>query len=294
MYSTLLESKYTSYYLRAGIRASLFCFILALTSCGDNEKVVASVGEVELTESDAYVLMKHQGIDPKDDERYREFLQNWCENEALKAEMKLEHPEDWALIRLRTDAFAGDLSRLYLEEALLKKDLDTVVSNEEIEQYYTSHKEEFILQDYIVKALYFKIPVETDFKSDDIQTAFLLKNDKDLIKVNSYAKLYAENYHFNDSSWVYFSEIAKDIPVTKYNVDNLVLNRSKTYFSDDQFTYFINIMDFKLKDEAPPMEFLRNEIKNIIVAQRLQDLIEKNETKLIERIKAKHEITIHI
>lgn len=237
--------------------------------------------------------MKHLGYDPKNDDDYQIFLDNWCENEALKAEMKTEHPEDWKLIRLRADQFAGELSRLYLEENLLKKRLDTLVSQTEISNYYASHKEEFILQDYIVKALYFKVPAGVDYQKDDIPSAFLLKNDKDLMKVNSYAKLYAENYHFNDSSWVYFSEIAKDIPVTKYNVDNLVLNRSKTYFSDDQYTYFINILDFKLKDEAPPIEFLQNEIKNIIVALRLQDLIEKEGHKLIEKIKKKHEVHIH-
>jgi len=289
-----LENKRTTYYLRAGSVVSLFCLVVLLFSCAENDRVVASVGDAELLESEAYILMKHQGYDPKSDEDYQVFLESWCENEALKAEMQKNYPEDWKLVELRAQSFAGELSRLYLEELLLKKELDTLVQIDEIQNYYDQHKDEFILQDYIVKALYFKVPIENDFKEDEIQTAFLLKNDKDLMKVNSYAKLYAENYHFNDSSWVYFSEIAKDIPVTKYNVDNLVLSRTKTYFSDDRFTYFINIMDFKLKDEAPPMEFLRNEIKNIIVAQRLQNLIEKRGSKLIQRIKRKHEITIHI
>jgi hypothetical protein len=76
-------------------------------------------------------------------------------------------------------------------------------------------------------------------------------------------------------------------------VDNLVLNRTKTYFSDEQYTYFINILDYKLKDEAPPLEFLESEIKNIIVAQRMHDLLEEKGSKLIKSIKAKHEISIH-
>ena len=78
--------------------------------------------------------------------------------------------------------------------------------------------------------------------------------------------------------------------MAKYNIDNIVLNRTKTYFSDDSFTYFLNIIDYKLKDEAPPVEFLSNEIKSRIVATRLQELKEKNESKLIQRIKKKHEI----
>ena len=89
-------------------------------------------------------------------------------------------------------------------------------------------------------------------------------------------------------------KLTKDIPIGNFNIDNIVLNRTKTYFSDDNFTYFLNIIDYKLKDEAPPVNFLLNEIKSRIVANRLQELKEKNESKLIQRIKKKHEIIISI
>ena len=146
---------------QAGVFVSLFCLFL-LHSCGQKENIVAQVGEVELSESDAYVLMKHQGIDPKDNAAYRTFLENWCENEALKAELKSLYPENWQLVELRGEAFKADLAKLYLEESSLNAKLDTIVSKEEVEQYYSDHMDEFILQDYIVKSLYLKIPVELD------------------------------------------------------------------------------------------------------------------------------------
>lgn len=282
-----------TYQLQAGIFASLFCLFL-LSGCTGKGKVVAKVDSAELYENEAYILMKHQSLDPKNKDEYKLFLEQWCENEVFKAEMKKEYPEDWELVRLRAESFSGELSKIYLEENEILKDLDTIVPEQELIDYYDSHKEEFVLHDYIVKALYLKIPSGLDFKSEDVHVSYLLKNDKDLMKVDSYAKLYAENYHFNDSTWVYFTDLAKDIPVTKYNVDNLVLNRTKTYFSDKNYTYFINIIDFKLKDEAPPVDFLRNEIKNIIVANRLQILIEKNQSKMVQRIKKKHEVIINI
>ena len=68
----------------------------------------------------------------------------------------------------------------------------------------------------------------------------------------------------------------------------------KRIFPDDEHTYFLNIIDFNLKDEAPPVEFLSDRIKEIIVMDRLQELKEKNETSLIRSIKSKHEININI
>lgn len=255
---------------------------------------MASVNDVELTEDDAFVLMRHAGLNIDSVAEKKIFVEQWIEHEIVKAEMQEHYPDEWKLIQLRASNYSGDLARYYLEEHELKKQLDTIVSVEEINTYYQSHKDEFILHDYIVKALYLKIPNGIDFKSKNIQQKFLLKNDKDVIEVNSYAKLYAANFYYNDSAWVYFNDLTKDIPLTKYNTDNIVLNRTKTYFSDDEYTYFLNIIDYKLKDEAPPVDFLHHEIKSIIVADRLQKLKEKNESKLIQRIKKNYEINRNI
>lgn len=286
-----MVNKPHTYIKQAGIIAGLFCFVL-LQSCSSNNKVLATVNDSELTENDAYVIMSHLGQDPNDSVAINAFIADWIENEVFKEEIKTEFPDTWQLIDLRSNSFSGDLAKYYLEEIELKKSLDTIVNSSEIEEYYVKHKEEFILHDYIVKALYLKIRVGIDFKEAEVHRNYLLKNDKDLTELNSYAKLYAENYYFNDSTWIYFEELTKDMPVGKFNIDNIVLNRTKTYFSDDNFTYFLNIIDYKLKDEAPPVDFLSNEIRSRIVSNRLQELKEKNESKLIQRIKKKHEIII--
>jgi len=286
-----LESKTLKYYFQAGIIVSLFCLIL---SCSNNDKVIAAVGDVELTENDAFVLMRHAGLSIDSIADYKMFVDEWIESEVFKAELKELDPDKSKLIQLRAQLYSGDLAQFYIEEIELKKNLDTIVSLNEVQAYYDSHKDEFVLHDYIVKAMYLKIPKNVDFKKKDIQQKYLLKNDKHIMEINSYAKLYAVNFYYNDSAWVYFNELTKDIPITKYNVDNIVLNRTKTYFSDDEFTYFLNIIDYKLKDEAPPVDFLQNEIKSIIVANRLQVLKEKNESKLIQRIKKKYEIINNI
>lgn len=236
--------------------------------------------------------MKHQGLNYDNKQERKTFVRQWTEQELYRQELKTNHPDEWRLVELRASEYEGDLSKYYLEEIYIQEKLDTIVSKEELKAYYEAHQDEFLLNDYIVKALYLKIPKELDFKADNVQTSYLLKNDKDLAEINSYAKLYAQNYYFDDSAWVYFDELAKDIPLEKYNVDNIVLNRTKTYFSDDNHWYFLNIIDYKLKDEAPPLEFLEDRIRNIIVSQRLNDIREKSESKLLKELKKKHEINI--
>lgn len=237
--------------------------------------------------------MKHQGLDPEDSSARTDYILNWIDQQVYLAELKDNHSDEFQLIELRSKQFAADLAKFELEEIILKRQLDTVVTEEQLLEYYNAHAEEFALPDYLVQGLYLKIPKEADYKTKKINYHYLLKNDKDILQVDSYAKLYALNYYYNDSSWVYFSEFAKDLPVKKYNRDNLVLNRTKTYFSDDEYTYFVNIFDYKLKDEAPPIEFLRNEIKDIIIAKRLQVLKDKEEVIILDKLKEKHEISFN-
>ena len=109
--------------------------------------------------------MQHAGLSMDSANQYKAFVEQWVEYEVYKAEIKEKYPSEvWRLIHLRSESFKGDLAQFYLEETELRKQLDTIVTMEEIQHYYDNHKDEFILHDYIVKALYIKIPVDVDFK----------------------------------------------------------------------------------------------------------------------------------
>jgi hypothetical protein len=268
--------------------------LLLFTNCSSKGKIVAKVGDFELYQNELEILMDHYGYDLNSKSETKDFVNQWCENQLYKLEIQSNNPEKWQLIQLKKDHFGAELAKYYFEETSFNLQLDSIVTEEEINNYYTKNKDEFILQDYIVKALYLKIPKSLDFKKEKVHTSYLLKNDKDLAEINSYAKLYAENFYFDDSSWIYFSELTKDIPIRKMNIDNIVLNRSKTYFSDDDYTYFLNIIDYKLKDEAPPIAFLTNDIKESILRGRLQQLKEKKGPQLTKDLKKKYEIIINL
>lgn len=277
---------------QAGFVVSLFCFLL-LASCNSKDNVIAEVDGNKLLESEAEILMEHLGYDLKSKKELQQFVELWCEQESFRLELMESDPNQAKLVELRAKAFSGELSKYYLEELFIAKNLDTIVTEKEIATYFEKHKAEFALQDYLVQALYIKVPVGVKIEKD-LQKHYLLKNDKDLSKVNSYAKLYAENFYFDDEQWIYFNDLTKDIPLQRFNKDNIVLNRTKTYFSDDKFIYFINIIDYKLKDAIPPLEFIKLQIREIILSKRGNNLKEENEKKLIQNIKRKHDIKINL
>lgn len=275
----------------AGKLVSLFCCALLL-GC-NQDSVIASVNDTELTDKDAQIVMEHLGYDVNSKEDWVNFVNFWVDRQVFLEELKTSNPKNYNLVLLRSQSFSGELARFYLEEDFISKKMNQTVSDSSISIYYNNHKQDFALNDYIVKALYIKIPKNAP-KQSELAENYLLKKDKDFTKVISYAKLYAENFYFDDSAWVYFDELTKDAPVEKLNKDNLVLNRTKTHFSDDEFSYYLNIIDYKLKDAIPPKDFMVDQIKQIILSQRLNEIKEKQEADFIKNIKSKHEINIHL
>ncbi len=277
---------------QAGFLVSLFCLLL-FTNCSGDNPIIASVDGNDLTKEDAKMMMNHLGYSIENPQDWKRFVLFWSEQQMLKEELIATDEVKARLVELRSQVFAGDLSRYYLQELLIAQKLDTSITENELKKFYDSNKEAFELQDYIVKALYVKVPKEAK-ELDKFKKYYLLKNDKDLAQLNSNAKLYADDYYFNDENWIYFSELTKDIPLKNYNIDNIVLNRTKTYISDNKYVYFLNIIDFNLKDETPPFDFFRDQLKEMILAERMNTLRDKNESEMIQEIKKKHEIKINI
>lgn len=272
--------------------AGSFVLFGTLSSCS-NDEILASVNDHELTESDARTLMSNLGYDLSKKEDMSIFVQKWVDAMVMQDELKETDEKMDHVAEFRSELFRGELSKYFLTEKELLKSLDSTATEKELMAYYDKHKDEFELQDFIVKALFIKLPLDAP-KLDEIKEAYLLKNDKDIARIESYTKLYAEDFYFDDENWTFFQDIRKKMPARSINSGNIVLNRTKTYFSDDEFIYFINVLDYKLKSESPPFEFIKEQIRERLIGQRMNARRTETEKKISERLKNKHDIKINI
>jgi hypothetical protein len=276
--------------IKGGSRAALLCF--ALLSCNQSDKV-AQVNDKVLHRDDAELMMKEMGYNIDDSLDWRQFVEDWVNCIAFSEELKNTQPKQEILSNIRSDIFKGELAEYYLCEGALNRTTDTLVADRELKEYYDEHNEEFILQDFIVKALFIKVPLKAKV-AKQLKTAYLLKNDKDIAEVLSYAKLYAVDFYFDDENWILFQKIESKIPMISINKENLILNRTKTYLVDDEYIYFLNILDFKFKSDPPPFDFIKQQIEQRIVAQRLNAKRQKVSQQLLKKIYAQHEIKINL
>ncbi len=261
-------------------------------SCGDSKdkgRLLAKVGELELYEADVTFLAYTQ-LDSA--EVVSNYVDQWITEQILVTEAEKDETIDRQSIDRRIEEFRNELLIHQLENKRIDEQLDTNVSTKEIEAYYKDHQADFQLNDYLVKVLYLKIPLDAP-DIDKIGGAYKLRKDEDIETIEIYAKMYASNFYYDIDNWIYFDDILKEIPLHDINKDRFILKRSKLRFEESGFYYFLNIVDYKLKNSTSPISFERENIKARIINLRIKDLRQNIKNDIIKNAYENGNVTVY-
>ena len=157
------------------------------------------------------------------------YVNQWVERQILYYRARTDARIDQNEIQHQVDDFRKDLYYYYLEELLLKEEIDTNVSEREIQQYYNTHKEEFLLKDFLVKVLYLKVGMDAP-DLEKIKRIYLLKNPKDIEEIIQYAKIYSNNFYYDEENWIYFDDILKEVPLKDVIEERFITQKKKLFW----------------------------------------------------------------
>ena len=202
--------------------------------------------------------------------------------------------QDWAVKKLLLDAAANNNTQESLKninnlvqdykesllinnfkEALIKQQLDTIISDDEVEAYYLINNENFKLNEVLVKSryLYFdasiinKKEIVKFFKSEEIEDAEELERQQLSFKM----------YQLNDSIWTELDKILLKLPFSKENL----LKKSKFIQKQDSLgLYLVAIKDVLRRNDIAPLSYIKPTIKEMILHKRKIELI-RNIEKII-------------
>lgn len=222
----------------------------------------------------------------------KQFINNWIREQLIleKAEQNLT-PEQKNVDKELADYRRSLISFIYQRE-LVNQKLDTVVSNQSIEEYYNTNKNNFELKDNIIKVIYVKVDKKAP-KLDKLRMLYKSEQEKDKEALVAYCKQYAQNFYLDDSSWLLFNDLIKEIPIQpNYNPELFLQNNRFIELADSANLYLVNIKGFKIKNSISPLAFERENIKNIILNKRKLDLINKMKDEVYNDAISKNEFEI--
>lgn len=252
---------------------------LFLTACNQflqKEEPVAKVGERQLTmkELSGYVP---DYLDATDSALWADdYVKKWVQRELLllKAEENLK--ADLKDVSKELEEYRNSLLVYRYKNELVREKMDTTVTDSNIQKYFNDHRESFILNRNIVKAIYIKIPVQVS-NPDNIKDLCLSENKEKQAKLNEYCMSYAKAYdRFNDQ-WVAADMVLGNIPKEIKDQDQFLERNRFVESTDMNYYYIVCIRDYKLSGQVSPIEYVQNDISNLILSKQKIEFLKQIE-----------------
>lgn len=249
-------------------------WMLACTPAG-----TSGSGEVLVRVYDKYLYASDlegvipQGASARDSlTAVRAFIQNWVDKELIVKKAEENLPEEYQDFSNRLEEYRNSLIIFEYEKMLVRQELDTNISMEAILDYYDRQKKNFKLRKDILDLQYLVLhqdsPAIRKFKQ---YVRSEVPEEMDSLAL--YSSKYAVSFSIMDEQWFELDEMTEILPVESYNYRDFNANRRYLEVKDSVFIYMVYVRDYKPVDSVPPVQFVEEDIKKIILNKRKKDLI---------------------
>ncbi|MEE4214370.1 MAG: hypothetical protein V2I34_04845 [Bacteroidales bacterium] len=257
--------------------------ILLITACNNynnnaGRDPVAQVGDKYLY-TDQIPFNANNGFSKEDSiSIVRNYIDRWIRNELILSKAEDNLSEEYQNeINNKIEETRANLMIYQYEQQMMLQKMDTSVSEQEIWDYYDSHLQNFTLQNNLLKALFLKLPVEAP-NIDRARAWFRSDRQNDIQSLESYAYQFAEKFDDFGERWINMNFLLRELPVDIENEAYFLRNNRYHECSDSSFYYMVNIRDFRLKGSIAPPEYVRDDIRTIILNNRKIDFLQELET----------------
>jgi hypothetical protein len=260
----------------------IVCSIFLLSGCKNNHNqnkriAIAEVGRFVLYYDEMPKLIQ-KGINEADSAAlFQNYINKWAKRQLMlqKAEDNLSPALKDEIGKQLEETRVNLVIYQYQRQMILEK-LDTVLTDSELENYYASNENSFVLTSNIVKALFIKLPIETP----DLNKIRLLarSNDhNDLQQLESYCYQFAEKFDDFNEEWIPMDRLSAELQQNVENEENFLKRNTFFETSDSTSVYMVSIRDYRLRSSIAPFEYVRNDIKRIIWNNRRFEFIQSLE-----------------
>ncbi len=264
---------------------SIFLLITMVVSCDyfrapKKPKAIARVGENYLFQDDIVDLVP-KGTSKKDSVAIvKSFIDRWATQKLLfeVAERNIG-TDKVAEFKSLIEQYKIDLYTKAHIESLVIRQIDTIVTDEQIDDYYTKNKQYFKNSSELVKLRYINL-VKENPKFAKIKSKFssFTKNDR---KELEQLAVQFKSYAFNDSIWVDINQVFEKIPfINLENKQKYISSGMNFQYPDSTTVWLVKINKVLPKDSPTPLEFLKPTIKQIIINNRKLELINTIEKEI--------------
>jgi uncharacterized protein YihD (DUF1040 family) len=199
-----------------------------------------------------------------------QIIRSWIDEQLLYIE-SVNKLNDTTDIHKKVEHYRRELYIYNYNKSLVEKRLDTVVELKELKDYYNKYLGEYVLNEPVFKVHYLTMSSQVIgyyVERDMVKTTPL----NNLDRLIEFCKGTGRKVHIIDE-WIKVSDLQKIIPCMK-NITNESLQQTKYYECFDDVTRYLLMVDESINSgEHAPFELLEPVIRDIIIHQRKNELL---------------------
>ena len=175
----------------------------------------------------------------------------------------------------------------------INEKLHTEVTEQEIQDYYEANQDNFELKQNIIRGIFIKLPKEAP-RINTVGKLIRSKKPNDREELASYCFQFATYYTLEDTVWLNFDELIRSTPLASIpNQEQYLKNNKYVETNDQNFEYFLLINEYKIADQISPLEFVSDNIEEIIVNKRKIALANQLETDIYSEAQKNNDFEIY-
>ena len=214
--------------------------------------------------------------------RYTNYIESWAKEKILY-DLSLTNLSQTKKndLDLLVEKYKVDLYINSYKDLLVNSRIDSIISYEEIDSFYSKNVNNFKLKENLIKYRYLKLPVSNN-NIVNIRTYIQRLNNDDRNFLDSLNFQFAD-ININDTIWFTEREVVSSIDfINQRNKSNYIKVNRLFEVEDDQYLTFFIVKDILKSGNIPPLSYLYDRIKTNIINQRKLNLIKSINKEVLE------------
>ena len=270
-----------------------FIFLFISVSCKkfipDQKDLIARVGSNYLYKDDLVKLLGNP-LDYSDSLiKVRSIIDNWARSQLLIQQSKINLPEDDLQgLEFLVDNYRKNLYENTYRKAVISKNLDTLISDYEMQNFLSDNVELFKLKAPLFQVRYIHLPPD-NVDQLEIQRSFQRFDAYDRKFLDSLSFQFY-NFILTDSLWIDKSNLTSKVSFLDRKNFKKYIRKLKFFKIEDSLgVYLFYLKNYLEKGDIAPNQVIKSTIKNIILNRRKIEFIKKFEKDILhDAIKSKN------
>ena len=258
----------------------------------DARRKIARVANTYMYEDELAGIVPPGTSRPDSISRVEAFVDSWIRKQLLIQEASKKIDINEAEVERKILDYRYSIIAYEYQTYYIKQNLDTVIAEGEVEGYYRANIDNFILKQNIVRATFIKVPKNAP-RIKRIKDLIFSNREKDQDELKTYCLSFSAAYHISDSTWMVFDELVRNSPLVEIP-NKIQFLRANPYYetSDDSYLYYLKVEEYRISDNVSPLEFVKDDIRNIILNKRKVELAKQLEDDVYSQAQQQKEFEI--